>query len=239
MIRKIYVADDEKSIRELMFRFLTNEGFVVKAFPNGDELMDSFKKSPADLVILDVMMPGTDGFGLSTQLRKISNVPIIIVSARDSEIDRITGIALGSDDYLTKPFSPMELVARVKAIFRRIEFDNQNDEQKPIVYTYANIRIEVFSRDVWVGSQKIELTPTEFSLMVYLIKNHTKALSRDELLRDVWKYDFDTDTRAADDVIKRLRKKLSAAGAEVRIEAVWGFGFRFVEAPPASSDSTS
>ena len=119
-MKKIYIADDEKNIRELIAAFLRNAGFDVMLFENGDLLLKEFLQSPSDMVILDIMMPGTDGLTLCTKIREKSNVPIIIVSARDSEIDRITGITLGSDDYLTKPFSPMELVARVKAIFRRL-----------------------------------------------------------------------------------------------------------------------
>jgi DNA-binding response OmpR family regulator len=228
MIKKIYIADDEKNIRDLMFHFLTNEGFAVKSFSTGDELYAAFMKDNADLVILDVMMPGTDGLTISTRIRDISNVPIVIVSARDSEIDRITGISLGSDDYLTKPFSPMELVARVKAIFRRIDRDiKPKDEAK--VYEFANIRAELLSRDVWVGNSKIDLTPTEFSLVIYMIENRSKAVSREELLKNVWKFDFEADTRATDDVVKRLRKKLVNAGSTAKIEAVWGYGFKLEE----------
>jgi DNA-binding response OmpR family regulator len=228
LIKKIYIADDEKNIRDLMFHFLTNEGFVVKSFSTGDELYLAFIKDNADLVILDVMMPGTDGLTISTKIRDISNVPIVIVSARDSEIDRITGISLGSDDYLTKPFSPMELVARVKAIFRRIERDiKPKDEAK--VYEFANLRAELLSRDVWVGNSKIDLTPTEFSLVIYMIENQSKAVSREELLKNVWKFDFEADTRATDDVVKRLRKKLVNAGSTAKIEAVWGYGFKLEE----------
>lgn len=225
MAKKIYVADDEKNIRDIIFKFLSRDGFIVKTFATGDELLEEFYKERPDLVILDILMPGTDGFVISSKIRKVSNIPLIIVSARDSEIDRITGISLGSDDYLTKPFSPMELVARVKAIFRRMDMDLKGEEEIQ-QYEFANIVVDVPSRDVFIGKNKIELTPTEFSLTVYFIKNHSKALSREDLLRNVWKYDFDIDTRATDDVIKRLRKKLASAGATAKIESVWGYGFK-------------
>ena len=226
MAKKIYVADDEQSIRDIIFRFLTKEGFDVKTFSTGDELLDAFKKEVPDLVILDIIMPGTDGFVISSRLRKLSSVPIIIVSARDSEIDRVTGFSLGSDDYMTKPFSPSELVVRVKSCLRRIEMDtgNYNDQN---VFEYSNIRIDTSSRDSYVGDTKIDLTPTEYSLMIYFIKNHSRPISREELLENVWKYDFGIDTRATDDVIKRLRKKLVSADSGAKIESVWGFGFRF------------
>lgn len=227
MQKKIYIADDEKNIRDLIYYFLTNEGFLVKTFPTGDELMENFQEDPCDLVILDVMMPGTDGFILSSKIRNQSNVPIIIVSARDSEMDKITGISLGSDDYLTKPFSPMELVARVKAIFRRLQLDNGENEQD--ISSFANIQTQQLSRDFKVDGRKIELSPTEFTLITYLINNHSRAISREELLKNVWKFDFEADTRATDDVIKRLRKKLVQAGSTARIESVWGFGFKLEE----------
>ncbi len=178
------------------------------------------------------MMEGTDGFIISSKLRSISNVPIIIVSARDSEMDRITGISLGSDDYLTKPFSPMELVARVKALSRRIDLDTGAEKRKAEKYEFSDIVIELDARDVYIKGQKVDLTPTEFALIIYLIENRTRAVSREELLKNVWKFDFEVDTRATDDVIKRLRKKLAQAGSAARIESVWGFGFRLEEIHP-------
>lgn len=224
MKKSIYIADDEQNIRELIYSFLTNEGFAVMSFASGDELLAAFLDKPSDMVILDIMMPGTDGFSLCTQIRQKSNVPIIIVSARDNEIDRITGITLGSDDYLTKPFSPMELVARVKALFRRLHLDKAESSSPVIIF--GNIEINISTRSTKVDGQPFDLTPTELALMIYLIQNNTKAISRMELLKNVWKFDFDVDTRATDDVIKRLRKKLLAAAANVKIESVWGFGFR-------------
>lgn len=224
MGKTIYIADDEQNIRNLIYSFLISEGFDVTAFSNGDELLATFMDKPSDMVILDVMMPGTDGFSLCTQIRQRSNVLIIIVSARDSEIDRITGITLGSDDYLTKPFSPMELIARVKSLFRRLNLDKV--ENSSDIIQFGNIEININTRSATVDEQPFDLTPTELSLMIYLMKNNTKAISREELLKNVWKFDFDVDTRATDDVIKRLRKKLIAIGATVRIESVWGFGFK-------------
>lgn len=224
MGKTIYIADDEQNIRNLIYSFLISEGFDVTAFSNGDELLATFMDKPSDMVILDVMMPGTDGFSLCTQIRQRSNVLIIIVSARDSEIDRITGITLGSDDYLTKPFSPMELVARVKSLFRRLNLDKA--ENSSDIIQFGNIEININTRSATVDEQPFDLTPTELSLMIYLMKNNTKAISREELLKNVWKFDFDVDTRATDDVIKRLRKKLLAVGADVKIESVWGFGFK-------------
>jgi len=224
MKKIIYVADDEQNIRELISLFLANEGFEVSTFSSGDDLISAFLKKPADMVILDIMMPGTDGLSLCTKIRKQSNTLIIIVSARDSETDRIAGITLGSDDYLTKPFSPMELVARAKALFRRIELDTGNTSQT--IFSIGNLTINSLSRESQISSKTFEMTPTELALMIYMIQNSSRALSREELLKNVWKFDFEVDTRATDDVIKRLRKKLLNADCNVKIESVWGYGFK-------------
>lgn len=218
----IYIADDEKNIREAMKIFLINSGFLVKDFDNGDKLLDCFLTEPADLIILDIMMPGTDGLQICTKLRNKSNVPIIIVSARDSEMDRITGITLGSDDYLTKPFSQVELVARVKAIFRRINYTKIPYDSE---LSYGNLIVNTESRSVSCNGKVIEVTPTEFILIKYLLENKEKALSRKDLLKNVWNYDFDVDTRSTDYAVKRLRKKFELSNVNLKIESVWGFGF--------------
>lgn len=222
MTKTIYIADDEMNIRDLISSFLINEGFQVKTFENGDNLFHEFILHPSDMVILDIMMEGTDGLTICSQIRRKHNVPIIIVSARDSELDRITGITLGGDDYLVKPFSPIELVARVKAIFRRIELDREQSSEA--VLKYGDIIINIATRECSVDDKKLDLTPTEFALMTYLFEHSDRALSREELLKNVWKFDFEADTRATDDVLKRLRKKL--VHSIVRIESVWGFGFK-------------
>lgn len=226
MGKSIYIAEDDADIRALIELFLNNEGYAVRAFATGDALLDAFLAQPADLVILDIMLPGTDGLTLCARLRQRSNVPIIIVSARDSEADRIAGITLGSDDYLTKPFSPMELTARVKALFRRLELDRGAPE--PDSLRLNNLTLDPAARSASAGGVPLDLTPTEFLLLAYLLRQRERAISREELLKNVWKYDFEVDTRATDDVMKRLRKKLTQAGAELRIETVWGFGFRIV-----------
>ncbi len=227
MKKLIYIADDDENIRNLIEMFLTNEGFEVQSFANGDDLLNLFLRKPADLVILDIMMPGTDGLTICTQIRSHSNALIIIVSARDNEIDRITGITLGSDDYLTKPFSPMELVARVKALFRRLELLTGGAPRD--ILTVGTLKVNAATREAEVNGQAFEMTPTELALMVYLMQNSTRAVSRDELLKNVWKFDFEVDSRATDDVVKRLRKKLTAADCSVKIESVWGFGFKLCQ----------
>lgn len=221
-IMKIYIADDDKDIRNIISSFLINSGYEVIAFETGDALKEEFEKNPSDMVILDVMMPGTDGVSICSAIRQKHNVPIVIVSAKDSELDRITGISMGADDYLVKPFSPMELLVRVQAIFRRMSF---NDEIKnKNILSYGNIEIDIAYRKCTVNGEKFDVTPTEFKLLVYMFEHSDRSVSRDELLKNVWEFNFDVDTKACDDVLKRLRKKL--VKTNVRIISVWGFGFK-------------
>jgi len=222
MSKLIYIADDDKNIRDLIAGFLKNDGFETEVFENGDALLQAFSVKPADMLILDIMMPGTDGLALCTKIRAENSVPIIIVSARDSEVDRITGIAIGSDDYLVKPFSPVELVARVHAIFRRMQIDQQKNKEN--LLKYGDICVNQNERMAAVNGEKLDLTPTEYLLMVYLIQNNGRAVSREELLKHVWRFETDVDTRATDDVVKRLRKKLKDSA--VCIASVWGYGFK-------------
>lgn len=222
MQRSIYLADDERNIREVVQSFLESEGYLVTAFEDGDKLLAAFRDKPCDLVILDVMMPGTSGFTICSELRKISTVPIIMLTARDSDLDYATGINLGSDDYFTKPFSAMSLVLRVKAIFRRIEYDTQDSAQG--VLAFSDIRLDRKTKIVYAGDQVLDLTPNEYNLLTYLMENQDRAVSRDELLNKVWGYNSEVETRAADDTVRRLRKKLQAT--KTVVNTVWGFGFR-------------
>ena len=221
MSELIYIADDEKNIRELVKCFLENQGYEVETFSNGDDLFKRYKEKNADMIILDVIMPGTDGVEICRQIRQIANVPIIILSAKDSEEDRIKGISVGGDDYLTKPFSPIELVARVQALFRRISMDKVEKVEK---VTFGNIKIDVTKKQAYVDDEEIALTPLEFDFLKYLIQKNNQAISREELLNEVWKIAYDIDTRATDDTVKRLRRKI--ADSNVEIKTVWGYGFK-------------
>lgn len=206
--------------------FLEKSGYKVLCFENGDLLYDKFKKDPADLVILDIMMPGTDGLSLCATLRKESSVPIIIVSAKGSDMERVAGITMGCDDYMAKPFSPIELVARVQAIFRRMAMMTP-DKSSDDILVCGDLKIDKARREVTKDGKTVDLTPNEFNLISYLALNSARAVSRDELLKELWKFgSSDVDTRATDDAMKRLRRKLSECGSEVKIETVRGFGFR-------------
>ena len=221
--KSIYIADDDENIRGVIKTFLENEGYIVMAFENGDILLSFFKNEPCDLIILDIMMPGTDGFGICKEIRTISTVPIIMLTARDSDLDYATGLSLGSDDYFTKPFSAMSLVMRVKAIFRRIEFEKQstNDTER---LCFGNVSIDTKNKEAVLNGEILMLTPNEYDLLLYLFRNSDRAVSRDELLENIWGYQTEIETRATDDTVRRLRKKI--VGSNVLIEAVWGFGFK-------------
>lgn len=225
MERLIYIAEDDKSIRELERAFLVKSGYRVEVFENGDALYERFQSENADLIILDIMMPGTDGLTLCSRLREESSVPIIIVSAKGSDIERVTGITIGCDDYMAKPFSPIELVARVQAIFRRMEMLAPKSFHAPLVC--GDLSIDKARRQVTKNGKDIDLTPNELNLLVYLTENIHRAVSRDELLQKVWDFGHEEiDSRATDDTVKRLRKKLTEYGSNVKIETVRGFGFR-------------
>lgn len=223
----IYLADDEKNIRDLIVAFLAQEGFAATAFANGDALLEACERALPDLVILDVMMPGTDGLSVCSRLRKLHpQLPILIVSAKDSPFDRVTGLTLGSDDYLVKPFLPLELVARVRALLRRAQVSQTREEKRPLAFGSLELLPEL--RAATLRGEPLALTPTEFDFLVYLVENRERAVSREELLRALWQIDWQADTRATDDLVKRLRRKLRAAGGGVRVETVWGYGFRIL-----------
>lgn len=225
--KSIYIADDDDNIREAIKAFLENEGYAVSAFSDGDLLLARFIEAPCDMVILDVMMPGSGGFAVCAELRRRSTVPIIMLTARDSDLDYATGLSLGSDDYFTKPFSAISLVMRVKAIFRRIEYEKQGGGASADdggTLAFGNITIDTRTKRTAISGTDVALTPNEYDLLQYLIKRSDQAISRDELLEHIWGYNTEIETRATDDTVRRLRKKIEQSN--VIIEAVWGFGFR-------------
>lgn len=223
----IYVADDEVNICNIIKSFLLKEGYAVEAFHNGRALLEAFDLKEPEMVIVDIMMPEMDGYSVCAAIRQKSVVPVIIVSAKDTEPDKIAGLTLGSDDYLTKPFSPMELLARVKSIFRRIELDRNGADLKNKI-ELSDIVLDTDNKQATVGNQNIALTAMEFSLLFYLADNRNRSVSRAELLDKVWGFEAEVETRATDDTVKRLRKKLADAGSLLKIETVWGYGFKLV-----------
>lgn len=222
---KVYVADDEKNIRELLGTFLSNEDLTVELFETGDQLLLRFMEEEADVVVLDVMMPGTDGFGTAAAIRKRSDVPIILLTARDSDKDFVEGFSSGADDYFTKPFSPVQLTLRIKAILSR------KNKEVPTAETiqFQGLHLSEKDRLAYYKEKPIKVTNTEFELLKLLMEHPDQAISRDELLTQVWGYESNVETRVTDDTIKRLRKKLRQVDSDVQIETVWGYGFKLAK----------
>lgn len=232
--KRIYVVDDDQTIRMIITRYLEAAGYEVTDFGNGEAALSAFAEQQPDMVILDIMMPGIDGFEVCRKLRAESQVPIIMVSAKDDEVDRIVGLELGSDDYLSKPFSPRELLARVKTVFRRFHVGMaQLQQQAGTVAIEAKKHVELRDltlypdeRRVVCQGEEIAFTTKEFDLLNFFTQHLNKAFTREQLLSQVWGYDYVGDERAIDDLVKRLRKKLKAAGSECEIKTVWGYGYK-------------
>ena len=226
MGHSIYLADDEKSIRELLHSFLASDGYTVRSFESGDALLEAFHQEPAELVILDIMMPGTDGLTVCRELRSVSDIPIILLTAKDSELDYVMGISQGSDDYLTKPFRPTILLMKVKALLRRVEMDRGKTAATEDELRYGDIRYSATENSVFCGSTIVTLTQTELRLLSYMLKQPEKAYSREELLNAVWGFDSEVETRVTDETLRRIRKKLTQAGSTVSVSTIWGFGYK-------------
>ena len=230
MGHSIYLADDEKSIRELLHSFLASDGYTVRSFESGDALLEVFRQEPAELVILDIMMPGTDGLTVCRELRSVSDIPIILLTAKDSELDYVMGISQGSDDYLTKPFRPTILLMKVRALLRRVEMDRGKTAAEKDELHYGDLRYSATENAVLRGNTPVALTQTELRLLSYMLKQPEKAYSREELLNAVWGFDSEVETRVTDETLRRIRKKLLQAGSTVSVSTIWGFGYKLKEA---------
>ena len=198
----ILIVDDEKLIREVIKEYCLKENYNVLEASNGIEAISILKKESIDLVIMDIMMPKMDGFTCLKEIKKIKDIPCLMLSARKEEYDKLTGFSLGIDDYLTKPFSPKELMARVKAILKRTDATNKE------FYTYKSLKLDILGRTLFINDKEINITPKEFDLFLYFLNNKGIALSRESLLTNVWGYDFYGDDRTVDTHIKMLRKNL-------------------------------
>lgn len=225
--QRILLVDDEQKIREVVRMYLEKEGFKVGEAEDGREALKLLSQSQWDLLILDLMMPQMDGWTVCREVRKTANTPIIMLTARDAEVDRILGLELGADDYVVKPFSPRELVARVKAVLRRSLFPGEAD-LKTAVLNHHGLSIDTESRLVLVNNQQVNLTPKEYELLYVLAKSPNRTFTRDELLEMVWGYDYFGDARTVDTHINRLRDKLQKASGESNyVATVWGVGYKF------------
>ncbi|MDN4523326.1 response regulator transcription factor [Fictibacillus fluitans] len=223
-MKHIFVIDDEKSIRDILQKYLQKEGYKVTVFSEGFGVEAEMLRLRPDLLVLDIMMPGIDGIELCREIRRKSEIPIIFISARDAELDRILGLELGGDDYLTKPFSPRELVARIKNIFKRIE---KIHAQKPT--EWGNVKVDLNLRQVKAGETEISLTAKEYDLFSFLFSHPGQPFTREQLIEKIWGYTYAGDGRLIDDLVKRLRKKLTVTKVSIAISTVWGYGYRMEE----------
>lgn len=220
---RILIIDDEPSIHTVVSAYLDAEGFEHLSAMDGPSGLKAARSFKPDVIILDVMLPGMDGIELLANLRRDSDVYVIMLTARTEEVDKIVGLSVGADDYLTKPFSPRELIARIKAALRRLQGATSSAEGA-LVLTFAHLRIDLSERRVWLGQQLIELTAIEFDLLVTLAQNQSMVLSREQLLEKVWGYEYFGDTRVVDVHIGHIRQKL---GDDRLIQTIRGVGYRF------------
>ena len=220
---KILIVDDEAKIREVLAEYTEFEGFASEQASDGMEAVAKCKQEDFDLILMDVMMPKLDGFSAVKEIRKIKDVPVIMLSARGEEYDKLFGFEIGADDYVVKPFSPKEVMARINAVLKRNA--TRNDKKTEDVIKFGGLEIDMPGRNVYVDGEKAELTPKEYELLFYMVKNKGLALSREKLLSDVWGYDFFGDDRTVDTHIKMLRSNLK----EYRnyIVTLRGMGYKF------------
>lgn len=218
---RILIVDDEELIRDMIKEYISLENYEADEAADGAEALSLVQQKQYDLIILDVMMPKYDGWSFCREIRKTSQIPIIMLTARGEEYDKLLAFELGVDDYIVKPFSPKELLARIKAIMRRSSIPAGNDEHA----SFEGLTIEFGSRNVYVDDQQVSLTPKEYELLSFFARNPNRVFSRDQLLNSVWGYDFIGDSRTVDTHIKMLRENL---GIYRRlIVTVWGTGYKF------------
>jgi len=225
MAQKILLVDDESNIRDLNALYLEKEGFTVEHAVDGNDAVARFGQVQPALVVLDVMMPGMDGFQVLREIRRDSDVPVLMLTARNEDVDKIVGLELGADDYMTKPFNPRELVARVKRILHRVEGGRKPQNAIAV----ANLSVDKARREAKVDETALDLRTKEFDLLVAFVENPGIALTRDQLLGSVWGYDFAGETRTVDVHVQHLRAKLN--NAKVQIETLRGVGYKLIESP--------
>lgn len=218
-MEKILIADDEQLMRQLVIDFLRPEGYEILEASDGKEALEIYDKEHPDLILLDVMMPGYDGWTVCREIRRESTVPIMMLTAKGEEIDQLFAYDLGADEYITKPFSPKILVAKIKALLRRSQNEQETHE------TDEGVAIDRDARQVVLDGKNVDLSPTEYKLLNYLMSNTGKALNRRQILNQVWNYDYYGDLRTVDTHINRLRIKLGDKGRYIR--TVRGYGYRY------------
>ena len=230
---KLLVVEDEEHIGELIKAYLEEE-FEVTLVNDGGTALEIYSHDRFNLVVLDIMLPGVNGWDVCRQIRRTGDIPIIMLTAKDEDIDKILGLELGADDYVTKPFNPRELLARVKAVLRRFKGSQDEGSQETCqdedtqILEYPGIIVNSFTRQAVVNGQPVDFTPKEFELLWLFASNPGMVFSRDHLIQKVWGFDYLGETRTIDSTVKRLRRKLEAVpGAFYYIQTVWGMGYKF------------
>ncbi|MBR6221155.1 MAG: response regulator transcription factor [Clostridia bacterium] len=223
---RILLVDDDPNIRQLVNLYLVKEGFEVDMADQGDEALKQFRASPPNLMLLDVMLPGMDGWQVLREARKTSNIPIIMLTAKDEVFDKVLGLELGADDYIAKPFDMKELVARIKAVIRRYQAPEPAEAGKELVFPGLTVNISQYS--VTYMGRELEMPPKELELLNFLASHPNQVFTREQLLEQVWGYDYFGDSRTVDVHVKRLREKLTE-GEKMgwQIKTVWGVGYKF------------
>lgn len=223
---KILIADDNVQITKILSEFARKEGFEPVSAHDGEEVIKRFQEEEFTIILLDVMMPKKDGFEVCREIRRLSNVPVIMITARGEDFERIMGLDIGADDYIVKPFSGAEVMARIRAILRRVDCLAQAAPPKYLVYD--NLRVCLENADVMIENQKVALTKKELEILWTLLDNRGKIFSRDHLLSSLWGYDYFGDNRTVDSHIKRLRAKLDKIPhPNWQIKTIWGMGYKF------------
>jgi two-component system alkaline phosphatase synthesis response regulator PhoP len=228
-VQTVLVVEDETSIASFVALYLKNAGYKVRTVGTGEAALEQVGEERPDLIVLDLMLPDLDGIEVCRRIRKTSEIPILMLTARDEDVDKIIGLEVGADDYLTKPFNPRELVARVKSILRRAVPERREIETKQI--KHGDLAIDAGRREVHVGKEEIQLAPKEFDLLWELLDHRGLVLTRDQLLERVWGYTFAGDTRTVDVHVRQLRRKLGDASP---IVTVWGVGYKVAPARDAA-----
>lgn len=220
---RILIVDDDINICQLITLYLEKEGYESRAVYNGKQALDVFREFTPNLVILDIMLPGMDGWQVCREIRKFSSIPIIMLSARDETFDKVLGLELGADDYVVKPFEPKELVARIKAVLRRYDRLDNNQEQ----LIFPGLVVNKSNYTIRIQGKEMEIPPKELELLYFLASNPNKVFTREQLLENVWGFDFYGDTRTVDVHVKRLREKLEPSDPHWQLKTVWGVGYKF------------
>lgn len=223
---KILIVDDEENICELVRLYIEKEGFDAVIANDGQEAVVKFNKEKPDLILLDIMLPIKDGWQVCREIRAQSKVPIIMLTAKGETFDKVLGLELGADDYVVKPFEPKELIARIRAVLRRSadSVDEKADEDE---LSFDGLKINQSTYEVYIDDKKVEMPPKEFELLYFLAKNTNKVFTRDQLLDEIWGYEFFGDSRTVDVHIKRIREKLEGENRTWALKTVWGVGYKF------------